>query len=120
MVPAQSFVNATEANASNSALILLRARTRDLHAQLEDAVNISAALSSGPSYIRLLCGYLNIYTSFVSALQSQDAGIREIVSQTYQSRVPPLERDLRALCADPLAARGASNSIPSEAKFWSD
>lgn len=115
MVPAQSFVNATKASASNSALILLRTRARNLHAQLEDAVNISAALSSGPSYVRLLYGYLNIYRSFEAALQSQVAGIREIVSQTYQSRVPSLERDLRALCTDPVGphpCRPASRSIP--------
>jgi heme oxygenase len=98
-----------------SALAVLRERTRELHTQLEVAIDVSAALVSVPSYIHLLLGYLNIYRPFEALLKKQDDTVLGLISETYQSRVELLERDLRALGVEPgeltEASIGASVSL---------
>jgi heme oxygenase len=112
MRPIESVLNVRVTNPSQTPLGTLRERTRELHAHLEAAININAALNSIPTYVRLLCGYLNIYSSFEAALPYHDTCISEIVSQTYRSRVPSLQRDLRELGVDPNDCRRTSADIP--------
>ena len=72
-----------------------------MHARLESSIDLGAALSSVPRYRSMLCGYLNIYSSFEAELGRKVGEIAQIVSLVYQSKTPSLERDLRSLGMEP-------------------
>jgi heme oxygenase len=100
-----------EADAPPLALDVLRERTRALHAQLEDAVDLDRALGSLAGYVELLRGYLKIYTAFEAELGRQK-NLEGIVSQMYASKVPSLERDLRTLGVEMRSLGESAERIP--------
>ncbi len=85
-------------------LEVIRLRTRSLHAQLEAAIDLRAALDSLDSYRQLLLRYLAFYRPFEQLLDLQPLAIRTLIAHPQRSRVKLLLADLRALglpCPDP-------------------
>lgn len=85
-----------------STLEVIRLRTRPLHAQLEAAIDLQAALTSLTTYRRLLLRYLAFYEPFELLLQArllatQTPAIRALIAHPQRSRVQLLLADLRAL-----------------------
>lgn len=99
-MPAASAPTRIKTMGTFSTLAILRERTRELHMQLETSVDLGTALDSVQSYSQLLLRYLSVYRPFEYLLKQQDAAVIEVVSQSYESKVALLERDLQALGVD--------------------
>ncbi len=91
-----SLLNVAACQPGISALAFLRRQTAPLHAQVEAAISLEAALHSLTTYQLLLQRYSVLFRAFETELQRHASLLARLAGYSYQPRLPLLERDLAA------------------------